>query len=232
MHEINPGGAPIDPVEEAMSNLQHETEVARTSQQTRERFEHFTGKTQLKLHLGCGPDVRPGWINIDINLQANDTVDNSDFFNYDLRLGIPLPDDSCSLIYSSHFFEHLKNSYGFRLFQECRRVLRRGGRLRLALPNYRRFFQQYLNNDRSAWSLLPVAEIFPDFEEATLPFGDMVDWGIFQWGEHVTFYDEDRTIRILRAVGFPEACVSEYIEGIDLPDEVRRQCSFYIEAAR
>ncbi len=121
---------------EAIKSFRREVKIARTSSETLPRFSPFSGKSNLKLHLGCGPDVRAGWVNVDINLNNDGQPDNSEFFNYDLRLGIPLPDESCIYIYSSHFFEHLSDVYGQTLFRESFRVLSKGGRIRFCLPDY------------------------------------------------------------------------------------------------
>jgi hypothetical protein len=63
-------------------------------------------------------------------------------------------------------------------------------------------------------------------------YGDFFDAAIYQFGEHVTFYDVERTIRILRSVGFAEVSESGYVDGIDSADELRRFGSFYVQAIK
>jgi predicted SAM-dependent methyltransferase len=217
---------------EAIKSFRREMKIARTSSETLPRFSPFAGKSNLKLHLGCGPDVRAGWVNVDINLNNDGQPDNPEFFNYDLRLGIPLPDESCINIYSSHFFEHLSDVYGQTLFRESFRVLSKGGRIRFCLPDYRNQVVEWLNNDRSRWHLLPMKDMFPGLDPETMPYSELLNISFYQYGEHVCFYDEERVIRILRSVGFSDAWVSEYQEGADLSDEIRRTSSFYIEGKK
>ena len=53
------------------------------------------------LHCGCGPDLKQGWINIDV------FEPNADL-RLDLRRTLPFKDGSTIAIYSEHFFEHLE----------------------------------------------------------------------------------------------------------------------------
>jgi len=80
-----------------------------------------------KLHLGCGPQILEGWINID-NMQYPG-VDQV----LDVIKGLPFEDVSC--IFAEHFIEHLAYPDALGLLRECRRVLRDDGILRLSTPN-------------------------------------------------------------------------------------------------
>ena len=90
------------------------------------------GDTPLQLHLGCGPDKRPGWLNVDVNDRfAPDLVAPVD--------SLPmLPDASCAVIESCHLFEHLTPSQAKAALREWRRLLVPGGELQLELPNLAR----------------------------------------------------------------------------------------------
>src|SRR6185437_8770408 len=71
----------------------------------------------LKLHLGCGPCLKPGWINVDINAPGAD-------LQLDLREKLPFPDAGASFVYCEHFFEHLDYpSSAMNFLRECWRVL-------------------------------------------------------------------------------------------------------------
>ena len=105
---------------------------------------------QIKVNLGCGLHVAPGWVNIDGSLNAIianspqwlrsfaytvsgarafyskdyycDTLRTNRFVHHDLTYGIPLEDSAVDFVYSSHFLEHLKRPIGKRLLEECFRV--------------------------------------------------------------------------------------------------------------
>jgi SAM-dependent methyltransferase len=117
----------------------------------------------VKLNLGSGLTVAPGWVNIDSSLNALAAklpkpflfltyklssaqrwysfsgyvrlLKDHEFIHYDLCYGIPFVDRSVDCIYSAHFFEHLSPSDGERLFRETRRVLKPHGVLRVNVPD-------------------------------------------------------------------------------------------------
>ena len=80
-----------------------------------------------RLHLGCGPEILPGWVNIDLHPYPG--VDRV----LDVREGLPFED--VELIFAEHFLEHLELEDAWRLVRECRRVLADDGILRLTTPN-------------------------------------------------------------------------------------------------
>lgn len=86
----------------------------------------------LRLHLGCGPDKRAGWVNVDVNPQFEpDLVADAH--------ALPALDDrSCEVIESCHLFEHLTFTQARGALREWRRLLAPGGELRLELPNLER----------------------------------------------------------------------------------------------
>jgi len=79
------------------------------------------------LHLGCGPQILQGWVNID-NMQYPG-VDRV----LDVTKGLPFKD--VSRVFAEHFIEHLAYSDALALMRECRRILRDDGVLRLSTPN-------------------------------------------------------------------------------------------------
>ena len=81
----------------------------------------------VRLHIGCGQQSLPGWINIDNQgLPGVDQV-------LDVRRGLPF--SSVATIYAEHFLEHLALDDGLAFLAECRRVLLPDGVLRLSTPN-------------------------------------------------------------------------------------------------
>ena len=81
-----------------------------------------------KLHLGCGPQILPGWVNID----------NVKYPGVDKVVDVtrkPLPYKDVSFVFAEHFIEHLAYDDALKLMRECRRILRDDGVLRLSTPN-------------------------------------------------------------------------------------------------
>jgi acetyltransferase-like isoleucine patch superfamily enzyme len=84
----------------------------------------------IKLHLGCGPRYIPGYIHVDG--QRHPHVD----IVADLKQIDVIPDNSADLVYASHVLEHF-GRWEFRsALLEWRRVLKSGGVLRLAVPDF------------------------------------------------------------------------------------------------
>ena len=83
----------------------------------------------MKLHLGCGPRYIPGFIHVDAQ-----PAPHVDIVGPVERL--PMADASVSLIYASHILEHFERSAYKAVLAEWFRVLRPGGVLRLAVPDF------------------------------------------------------------------------------------------------
>jgi len=95
------------------------------------KFMHF-------LNCGCGQRFHSNWINID-HISYGKEV-----FACDLRQGIQFPDQSFDAVYHAHFLEHLTKSEGVLFVQECFRVLKSGGILRVVVPDLEQIVRSYL----------------------------------------------------------------------------------------
>jgi len=83
----------------------------------------------MKLHLGCGPRSIPGFIHVDIQPAPHvDVVGHVDC--------LPMGAESVSLIYASHVLEHFGRRKYREVLVEWFRVLKPGGVLRLAVPDF------------------------------------------------------------------------------------------------
>jgi predicted SAM-dependent methyltransferase len=85
---------------------------------------------ELNLHLGCGSINHPEFVNIDglpaPHIHYIRSLDNLSIFK----------DHSVDLIYSSHCLEHFSHKKTLQILTEWNRVLKRGGILRLAVPDF------------------------------------------------------------------------------------------------
>jgi SAM-dependent methyltransferase len=88
----------------------------------------YARKSGLKLNIGCGPNRKQGWINIDLSLEAE--------LSLDMRERMPFDAGSATIIYSEHFFEHLDYPDDAKHFlHECLRVLEPNGIFRVGVPD-------------------------------------------------------------------------------------------------
>lgn len=92
----------------------------------------------VQCNLGCGSRHHPVWINIDFH------GDGKTVLPWDLRRGLPLPDHSCDVVYSSHVIEHFDRDGARRFLRECRRVLQPGGVIRLVAPDLEGVVRTYI----------------------------------------------------------------------------------------
>lgn len=80
----------------------------------------------MKLNLGCGRNIREGWINVDRSLlHGVDVV-------ADLEGPLPFAEDSADEILLSHVIEHIHDTLG--LMQELHRIAKPESRLIVAVP--------------------------------------------------------------------------------------------------
>ncbi len=93
-------------------------------------FDKIDVKPPYKLNVGCGSNLKDGWINIDLSPHADICAD--------VTKGIPLPDNSSEIIYSEHFLEHLKYpNESMPFLAESYRLLKEKGVMHLGVPDSR-----------------------------------------------------------------------------------------------
>jgi ubiquinone/menaquinone biosynthesis C-methylase UbiE len=84
----------------------------------------------IKLHLGCGKNIKEGWINID--RESYPGVDHS----LDLSTeNLPFEDSSVDEVFSEDFLEHLPPESKIHVINEIWRVLKPGGTMEHYVPN-------------------------------------------------------------------------------------------------
>lgn len=95
----------------------------------------------MKLHLGCGDRVFPGWTHLDER-----PLPHVDYCR-------PAEDLSCfedgcaDVIYASHLLEHYPRGETRSVLREWHRVLRVGGTLRVAVPDFQAIAEAYVVGD-------------------------------------------------------------------------------------
>lgn len=98
------------------------------------------------LNIGCGRRYHRDWVNLD--LESND----SSVIRHDVNKGIPFEQGRFDAVYHSHILEHLDPADGQKLIQECYRVLKPGGVLRIVVPDLECIARLYLEMHQEAWS--------------------------------------------------------------------------------
>lgn len=95
-----------------------------------------------RLNIGCGKCYLPGWINIDLfsNVKADAYADMT---------SLPYANESFDLIYASHVLEHQHRHMIVATLNHWYSLLRPGGILRLAVPNFAAICQWYMEGKQN-----------------------------------------------------------------------------------
>lgn len=129
------------------------------------------GPEVVKVNLGSGLQVAPGWLNVDASLNAMfggwprlltgiiyrlsgaknhysqekycELLENNTFVHHRLEYGIPFPDESVDYLYFSNALEHLYRVDGLDVIKDTHRVLKKGGVLRICVPNLEYIMNYY-----------------------------------------------------------------------------------------
>lgn len=75
------------------------------------------------LHVGCGDNLLPGWLNVDKLLGRGRLY-------FDAARPFPFPSGTFDYVFHEHFIQYLSLREGERFLRECRRVLKPGGVMR------------------------------------------------------------------------------------------------------
>ena len=201
---------------------------------------------RIKVNLGSGLSVAPGWINIDASANAaaaacpvvlrrlafrasgarSQTSQErylgilaaNRFVFHDVRRGLPFPDSSVDCLYASHLLEHLERHEAVALVGEGRRVLRSGGVFRIVVPDLAYYVDLYQRGSREE----AVSGIFAAGVQGPL-------------GRHRYMYDEAGLRALADEAGFTEMRRCAFREG-RTPDlailDNRQDESLYVELRR
>lgn len=201
----------------------------------------------VKVNFGSSLFVQEGWINVEGSLHALaakwpscfqrmlynwssarewfgsveqylGVLRNNRFVYHNLSYGLPFPDGSVDYVYGSHILEHFYSDVGERLLQDIYRVLRKGGRVRICVPDLNFAIGLYLRGEKER----SLAYFFKDSKAR-------------EFYRHNYMYDFEILEDALRKAGF--SCVEKkaYRQG-DVPDierlDNRPDETLYVEALK
>ena len=137
----------------------------------------------MKLNIGCGKDIRAGFINIDHNPGPGvDVV-------CDAR-SLPFPDGSASYILANDILEHFSWRETRKVLKGWTRVLREGGQLELRVPSLEGLIRLYLVRPRG-WRIEDGRGVDPVIERL---FGGQD----YPGNTHLTTFDSRSLEELLR----------------------------------
>lgn len=161
----------------------------------REIKRYFKSHPVRKLQIGSGQNILNGWLNTDLK-----TAKGIIFLDVGKRF--PFHDCSLDYILCEHLIEHMEYQKSIEVLCECFRVLKAGGKIRVATPDLRFLIELYnpektrLQNRYISWavdSFLPDVGIYQD----TFVINNFFrDWG------HKFIYDYKTLQDAMSRVGF------------------------------
>lgn len=174
-------------------------------------------KGTIKLNVGCGTDYKKGWVNIDNN--SDDNIEKLDV-NFDLRKPLPYKDGTVDFIFNEHFIEHLTIEESQKSIKDFMRVLKKGGVLRIAMPDLEGAIALYQDPD---WQKKPFIKRFDlQFVKTKAELLNMS----FNWWGHKWLYDWEELERRLDDAGFTNINKCSWgksshkdLEGLETRDE-------------
>lgn len=141
----------------------------------------------MKLNLGCGPHVKPGWINCDI--ERHPGVEFADLSKPNCLVGVKT--ETVTVAHCEHFIEHVSYESGIQFLKEVHRVLVKGGVVRISTPDLAMLVRAYTKKDFSG---------YPSVWKPSNPCHG-VNEGMRSWG-HQFLYDKDTLTQALKSAGF------------------------------
>ena len=184
---------------ECWSMLRHEISMTRQRWgnqfiPSRRRAVHkLLNERELSVHLGCGSRIFAGWVNVDACPgKGVDLV-------WDLRVRLPIRDNSTKMIYSEHVLEHLYKRDAVKLLNECIRILQPGGMLRMGVPDAALYIQAYANGESAFFGELK--HLGGAVEPLINPI-DVINQMFRMGGHHLFAWDFQSLSAALTKIGF------------------------------
>ncbi len=203
----------------ALKLLRAELRISRRHRKSAKRAAAYRIATDLKLNIGCGDNLKSGWVNIDLLSPRADLA-------LDMREPLPFADNSVAIVYSEHFFEHLDYpGDAQRFLKECHRVFKAGGIFSVAVPDTQWPLEAYVGPDDKGYFRLAKAEWHPAWCKTRLA---QINYHFRQDGEHRFAYDYETLKHVLSEAGFTNIELRSF--DVDLDTESRKIGTLYVSA--
>ena len=179
------------------------------------------------LNVGCGPNIRSGYVNVDYNWRPG--VD----LCVDITKPFPIGDGMVGGIYMEHCLEHLPLAGARAFFKDCLRMMRPGAVIRLIVPDLELYARTYVD------SLDGKSPVFPnEYYTNTLNVNQPVALinELFYGPDHRFNYDYRTLAEVLQQSGFVEPAKLSINQGQDpkllIDDRSHVSESLYVEARK
>jgi predicted SAM-dependent methyltransferase len=140
------------------------------------------GDGKVKVNFGSFINMfHNGWINTDIiDLSQFASLHKYKFIQLDVRQPLMFQENCVDCVYASHMLEHLTQDEGFFFLRECRRVMKSGAIMRIAVPDANKLIQYYQANELSMFDQINDGCASSNFESAKL-------WSLLFEGHRIAY---------------------------------------------
>jgi len=184
------------------------------------RARTLSGQQHLRLHIGCGPKIKQAWINIDLSPHADITLD--------LREPFPFSENSCSIIYTEHFLEHLDYPLHAKSFlRECCRVLEPGGIISIGVPDTEWPIAEYAGTRCEDYFKIAKERWHAKWCQTQM---EQINYHFRQDGDHRFAYDYATLAQALGGAGFQDITRRDFDPDLDSID--RKLGTLYVNAVK
>jgi predicted SAM-dependent methyltransferase len=183
----------------------------------------------IRINIGCGQTPTAGWRNYDsswsiklagspriasllemagvLSSEQREFIDfakTSDILWADATTKIPEADGCVDTLYTSHMVEHLERDRVMNFLKEARRVLRKGGIIRVAVPDIRHHIDKYLE-DQDADRFIEQTHLTRTSPRTLV---QMAKYFMIGDRNHQWMYDGRSLCGLLTRAGFQDAAVA------------------------
>lgn len=204
----------------ALRSLRDEVNAYRLHRKGVKKARAYARQSDIKLNIGCGLNRKQGWVNIDLHPDVD--------LSLDMREPIPLRENSATIIYSEHFFEHLDYPGPAQQFlKECYRILKPGGTFSVGVPDTQWPLEAYVGPDDKDYFAWSKANCLPAWCQTRI---DDLNYHFRQDGEHRFAYDYETLYHVLIEAGFQNIRQRAFDAALDT--EHRRIGTLYVDAVK
>jgi predicted SAM-dependent methyltransferase len=149
-------------------------------------------KRKIKVHVGCGYNRLDGWINVDLDVSCKPDM------IADLRQNLPFKSRSVDYIHSEDFVDQLDLERGYIFFNECHRILKESGAMRVLTPDLHQLAKRYIQGDKR---LIKLWDEYVGVPLKTRSLCELFNFGM-RLGGHTFLYDDEALVYVLKECGF------------------------------
>ncbi len=183
---------------------------------------------KIYLNLGSGPSGLSNWINLDwgilpflskfsflreilVNLKIlpkSYKLKWPEIKLFDIRRKLPFENQSVDFIYCSHVLEHFEIWEALKILNECKRVLKKGGWLRVVIPDINKMIKIYQEHGAEKFCCL-----WWGYPKNIKPknFLEKISRKFIR--DHQWHYDQKEIAALIKQAGFSKVCLREFQKG-------------------